>query len=146
MGKEAEGEKSILLAENGSHEEKEQQRPNGQEVIEKGNVHGGAEKVAVKMRAQKCRDSNDDKGPSEGSTIGDQNLSSALKRLAPTGIKQETEEEEENRQEQCGGFESTPSTEDQLQRDSSTVCSGNNTLKRNWRKSSKKKRKSTHIL
>jgi len=152
MQKEAKEEKSLSPVENDSQEE--ELRPNGQEVIEKSNgsyelgkLQDGAEKVAVKMRVQKCKESNDDKGTSEGSTLDDQNLSSALKRLAPTGTTQETEEEEEeNRQAQCGGFESTSSRDDRLQRGTSAVSSGNNTLKRNWRKSSKKKRKSTHIL
>merc|ERR1712032_118156 len=150
MQKEAKEEKSLSPVENDSQEE--ELRPNGQEVIEKSNgsyelgkLQDGAEKVAVKMRVQKCKESNDDKGTSEGSTLDDQNLSSALIRLAPTGTTQE-DEEEESRQAQCGGFESTSSRDDRLQRGTSAVSSGNNTLKRNWRKSSKKKRKSTHIL
>merc|ERR1711874_177863 len=143
-------EKRISSTENDSQEEL---RSNGQEINEKSNgsnvpekFQEGGEQVPVKMRAQKCKQFNDDKDSSEGSTLEDQNLSSALKRLAPTGTKEETEEEEENSKGQCGGFESTSSREDQLQRATSAVSSGNNTLKRNWRKSSKKKRKSTHVL
>ena len=109
-------------------------------------MQDGAEKVAVKMRVQKCKESNDDKGTSEGSTLDDQNLSSALKRLAPTGANQEADEEGENGNGQCAGFESTSSRDNRLQRATSAVSSGNNTLKRNWRKSSKKKRKSAHVL
>ena len=143
MQKEAKEEKS-------ENELQEELRPNGQEMIEKsngGNVHGkffgGAGHVAVKMRAEKCKEFNDDNDSLDGANLDDQNLSPALKRLAPTGSKLEGEEEE-NRQ--CGGFESSSCREDRLQRATSAVSSGNNTLKRNWRKSSKKKRKSTHVL
>merc|ERR1712025_494459 len=129
----------------GSSAENEELLPNGEEMIEKingsilpGKVHeGGEEQFVVKMRVEKCKEIIGDED-----SLDDQNLSSALKRLAPTGSKQETEEEEEEEKSnngQCGGFESTSSRDDRLQRATSAVSSGNNTLKRNWRKSSKKK-------
>merc|ERR1719237_1471361 len=102
--------------------------------------------VGVKMRTEKCKEFNGDNDSLDGANLDDQNLSSALKRLAPTGAKQEAEEEGENDKGQCAGYESTSSRDNRLQRATSAVSSGNNTLKRNWRKSSKKKRKSAHVL
>ena len=105
-----------------------------------------AEEVPVKMRAQK-KTNNEVNDNSDLSTSDNQNMSSALKRLVPTEKGQEAEEDNQYGQaENFDNSENTAGSDERVQRAASAVSSGNNTLKRNWRKSSKKKRKSAHIL
>merc|ERR1719295_1499993 len=99
-------EQSASSTENDSQEEL---LPNGQEMIEEingskmpGKFQEGGDPAPVKMRTQKCKQFD------ESTTLDDQNFLSALNRLAPTGRKEETEEEE-NSKGQCGEFESTSS-------------------------------------
>merc|ERR1712062_270169 len=106
----------------------------------------GDEEAPGKMRAQK-KTNGEVNDNSDLSTSDNQIMSSALKRLVPTEQGQGTEEDN-----QCGQAENfdnseiTAGADERVQRAASAVSSGNNTLKRNWRKSSKKKRKSAHIL
>merc|ERR1712150_47645 len=77
MQKEAEEEKSASSVENQLEEEL---RPNGQEMIEKSNgsnVNGEFcdGQVAVKMRAEKCKEFNGDNDSLDGANLDDQNLS-----------------------------------------------------------------------
>merc|ERR1719210_968389 len=100
----------------------------------------GDEEVPVKMRAQKKTNGE------VNDNSDNQNMSSALKRLVPTEKGQGAEEDDQcGQSENFDNSENTAGADERVQRAASAVSSGNNTLKRNWRKSSKKKRKSAHI-